>query len=298
MLNAISYEEYLEGASIVQPAKNSIVIDATKDFQTTDALCTVGTYGGVNALYTTDTGSVTWSVEVPQTAKYTIIIEYYAVEGKPAPIERVLKINDSIPFKEARYLAFQKNWVSLYQDGVYTGKEDNSVVEQAGKSAGLVAKYNAEGKLAFEYPVVWTQAIAEFCEQYSIRFMKVDVWGNELRPDAEQAPVWAQYHIKDSTGFYSSPFEFVFEADKVNTITLEGKNEDMAIKSITLCPAETLPTYKQYKDALGNVPYGTGNIKIEAEFTNTTTDKTIYALEDRSSAGTSPSSLPERIRRI
>ena len=290
MLNAISYEEYLMGAANVAATKNTVVIDATEGFTSTDPLCTVGKYGGVDALYTTDTGSVTWSVEVPETAKYTILIEYYAVEGKPAPVERVLKINGSVPFKEARYLAFQKNWKNLYQDGVYTGKEDNSTVEAEGKAAGLVAKYNANGDLAFEYPEVWTEAAANFCEKYSIRFMKVDVWGNELRPDAEQVPVWAEYHIKDSTGFYSSPFEFVFEAGKVNTITLEGKNEAMAIKSIVLCPAEKLPTYAQYKAALGNVPYGTGSIKIEAEFTNTTTDKTIYALEDRSSAGTSPSS--------
>ena len=293
MLNAISYEEYLMNMSNIGIADNTVVIDAIAALnsdKTTDPSWKEDKYDDRTALYTSGVGSVTWNVEVPTTAKYTIVIEYYAVEGKPAPIERVLKINDEVPFKEARYLAFQKNWINLYQDGVYTGKEDLSAVESEGEAAGLVAKYNDNGELAFEYPEIWTQSVSEFCEKYSIRFMKVDVWGNELRPDAEQSPVWSEYHIKDSTGFYSSPFEFVFEAGKVNTITLEGKNEAMAIKSITLCPAEELPTYEEYKDSLGDVPFGSGNIKIEAEFTNTTTDKTIYALEDKSSAATSPSS--------
>ncbi len=293
LLNAISYDEYLSGAIGVSPAKagNTVVIDAVNDLvseQSSD--WKVDTYGGVEALYTSGSGSVTWAFEVPETAMYTIVIEYYAVEGKPAAIERVLRINDEVPFKEARYLAFQKNWINLYQDGVYTGKEDESTVRSEGEAAGLVAKINADGNLAFEYPEIWTEAASDFCQKYSIRFMKVDVWGNELRPDAEQAPIWSEYQIKDSMGFYSSPFEFVFEAGKVNTITLEGKNEDMAIKSITLCPAEEIPTYEEYRAALGDVSNGTGSIKIEAEFTNTTTDKTIYALEDRSSAATSPSS--------
>ena len=301
MLNAISYDEYLKDTSQYSAAlpENTVVIDAIKDIVpdlTTDPSYDkngtdhIRVYAGVEALYTSGLGSVTWAVEVPETAKYTIIIEYYAVEGKPAPVERVLKINDKVPFKEARYLTLQKNWVNLYQDGVYTGKVDKATVEAEGKAAGLVAKYKDNGDLAFEYPQVWTGAVSEFCQKYSIRFMKVDVWGNELRPDAEQKPVWTEYQLKDSTGFYSDPFEFVFEAGAVNTITLEGKNEAVAIKSITLVPAEKLPTYEEYRASLGDVPNGTGSIKIEAEFTNTTTDKTIYALEDKSSAATSPSS--------
>ena len=301
MLNAISYDEYLKETSQYKPAlpENTVIIDAidgvipdltTDPEYDKDGTSHIRTYAGVEALYTSGLGSVTWGVEVPETAKYTIIIEYYAVEGKPAPIERVLKINDKVPFKEARYLTLQKNWINLYQDGVYTGKEDKGTVEAEGRAAGLVAKYKDNGDLAFEYPKVWTGAASDFCQKYSIRFMKVDVWGNELRPDAQQDPLWTTYQLKDSTGFYSSPFEFVFEAGKVNTITLEGKNEAVAIKSITLVPAEKLPTYEEYIASLGNVPYGNGSIKIEAEFTNTTTDKTIYAIEDKSSAATSPSS--------
>ncbi len=295
MLNAISYDEYVKETAKYSTAspESQVVISAMDGVNydlSTDPDMKQGEYGGVKSLYTSGTGSVTWNVEVPETAKYTIIIEYYAVEGKPAPIERVLKINDKVPFKEARYLTFQKNWINLYQDGVYSGKEDTATVEAEGKAAGLVAKYNSNGQLTFEYPEVWTDANSAFCEKYSIRFMKLDVWGNELRPDAEQAPIWSNYQIKDSTGFYSTPFEFVFEAGKVNTITLEGKNEAMAIKSITLCPAEKLPTYEEYRSSLGDVPYGSGSIKIEAEFTNTSTDKTIYAIEDKSSAATSPSS--------
>ena len=120
--------------------------------------------------------------------------------------------------------------------------------------------------------------------------MKQDINSNELRPDTEQAPYWMEYELRDSTGYYSSSFEFVLEAGE-NFISLEGKNETMAIKSITLKAVETLPTYDDYMNVLkdaGKAVNGSGTIKIEGEFTNSTSDKTIYAIEDKSSAATSP----------
>lgn len=316
LLNAITYEEYVSLHKAVTDKgaedKKPIVIDAVNDIDAdkTTAKYQIAEFGDGDekcvGVYSPATGTITWNVNIPRTAKYTIVIEYYPIDeftfgegdnvqtviGKSANIERIFKVNDSVPFKEARYLAFRKNWVNEYEEYEYEGKDVSSVIEEA-KSAGMKEgvdfTINEAGNPVFKCPDVWTAKIADFCGKYGIRFMIEDIKGNELRPDAVQAPYWMEYELKDSTGYYSSAFEFVLEKGE-NTISLEGKNETMAIKSIRL---ETAPEYDSYADyekyyADKKTPNGKGSIKIEGEFTNSTTDKTIYAIEDKSSAATSP----------
>ena len=308
LLNAITYEEYIalykdvKGTDIKEP----IVVDAINDIvaDKTTAKYVVATFGAgdekYEGVYSPASGTITWKVNVPKTAKYAISIEYYPIDtftygegdnavtitGKAAPIERIFKINDSVPFKEARYLSLSKNWVNDYSEYVYEGKDVDSVKAEA-DAAGMKYTLNDAGNPVFTCPSVWDSKKADFCGKYGIRFMIEDINGNELRPDAVQAPYWMEYDLKDSTGYYSSAFEFVLEAGE-NFISLEGKNETMAIKSITLKAIEELPTYADYMKQYGNKGNGSGSIKIEGEFTNSTTDKTIYAIEDKSSAATSP----------
>ncbi len=297
LLNAISYEEYIARYPDVPAAKEEIIIDAADEsnlvLDQTTADWSIKEYDGVQAIYTPTSGTVSWKINVPATAKYTIVIEYYPVEGKAASIERVLKINNNVPFKEARYLTFVKNWVNDYEDAVYNGDTAVSTVKTEGESAGLTA-YESDGKLYFEYPEVWTQAISEFCTKYGLRFMKLDVENNELRPEAVQSPEWTTYTVSDSTGYVASAFEFVLEEGEA-ILTLEGKNEPMAIKSIKLCPSESLPSYEEYIAQYASKPNGTSQIKLESEYTSSTSDKTIYAVEDRSSAATSPADVSRTV---
>ena len=302
LLNAISYEEYSALYVGVPGGKETIVIDAIADINTekTDAddyeiigddetaeeMAKYGLKEGELCIATGNIGSVSWNVTVPTTAKYVIKIEYYATEGKAASVERILQINDKVPFSEARYLKLHKNWNNEYIDAIYTGKADWSEVKAAADAAG-VSYYEANGQLKFKYPDVWTRKISDFCDEYSLRFMKVDIYGNELRPEAYQAPEWTTYTVKDSTGFKSDAFEFVFEAG-TSVITIEGENEPLAIKSITLCPAETPISYADYIAKYQGVAQGKDVIKLEGEYTASATDKTIYAVEDRSSAVNSP----------
>ena len=303
LLNAISYEEYAALYVGVPGGKDTIVIDAVNaintdkskvgdytiigDDETAEEMAKYGLKAGEMCIATTSTGSVTWDVEVPATGKYIIKIEYFATEGKAAPVERILKINDKVPFSEARYLKLAKNWKNNYVDAIYDGDVAYGTVKAAADKAGV--KYVEEdGKLKFKYPEVWTQAKSDFCEEYGLRFMKIDIYNNELRPEAYQAPEWMTYTVKDSTGFEADAFEFVFNAGH-STITLDGENEPVAIKSITLCPAETVQSYADYIAQYKNEGKGKDVIKLEGEYTDTATDKTIYAVEDRSSAANSPS---------
>ena len=337
LLNAISYGEYsakYSGESY-KKATQSITIDAKDGYITVDGENDVrlsdkdkdGIDGG---LYTSSEGEVSWLVNVPENAKYAITIEYYPVIGKAASIERVFKINDKVPFGEARYLTLSKIWTSQYELGLYqvgslesVSKKVEEVTESdlpsdirdalaafqkeataAGLKTGWVLKeeikQNIFGKnhteynvyATVEFPEVWTVANTEFIDSRSIRFFKNDVEDNELRPTAVQHPTdWVTYSLRDSSGYYSGEYEFYLEAGE-NKLTLQGQNEPMVIKSITLHPAKEVVSYDDYiaalTEKLGTLSAGADEIKLEAEHMQNMSSKTIYAIEDRTSAVTSP----------
>ncbi len=292
MLNTISYGEYLKDAN-AEEAKSIVRIDAVNDLYLdgTTAKTSVKTFDGKEALLTPSTGTVTWEVTVPERALYTITLVYYAyveegAETRADTIERIFKINGKIPFSEARNLAIKKNWINEYPDALYLGDENKETVLAAGKAVGLNGKIT-DGKLTFEYPDVWTEAISGFCDSYGLRFMKLDIYNNEIRPSALQKPIWSEYTLSDSMGFYTEPFTFVLEEGE-NLISLDGKNSNLAISEIILSPAEKVMTYKEYLELYKGQPNGQGNIKIEAEYTANASDKTIYPAEDAADALTSP----------
>ena len=72
-------------------------------------LASVKEYDGVQAVYTPNTGAVTWKIDfsdygVTTPGLYSIELHYYPVEGKAAAIEREFYINGDAPFSEARAL--------------------------------------------------------------------------------------------------------------------------------------------------------------------------------------------------
>ena len=298
LLNAMSYEEYLEKYALEDSAE-VVVIDAVEalnrdessgDYKVIDKNSSaeeLAQYGGKPCIYTAGYGErVSWNISIPKTGFYTMRIEYYASEGKAASIERVLMIDGKVPFAEARYLTLPKNWVNEYHDAKYTGKQDIGTVKADADAAGI--KYREEnGTVYFIYPGVWTAERSAICDKYSIRFMKVDIYDNELRPEAFQTPYWTTYSVKDSTGYETDAFRFAFHEGE-SILTLEGKNEPMAISSITLCPADVIPSYEDYLKQYASASSGKDVIKLEGEYTASMTDKTIFAVEDRSSAANSP----------
>ena len=298
-LNAVSYDEYRKDytAAGIKEAKGSIVIDAINDLylgeddKATNAKWEKITVEGKDVLLTPSTGKVSWSVDVPETALYTVTIHYYSYvkegeETRADSIERIFTIDGKIPFSEARSITIKKNWINDYPDAKYLGDEDKTAVLKAGEKVGLKGKIK-DGVLTFEYPDAWTSAISAFCEKHALRFMKLDIYNNEIRPAAFQSPEWSEYTITDSMGFYTEAFSFVLEAGE-RIISLEGKNAELAIDKIILSPAKKLQTYDEYKEIYKNQPNGSGSIKIEAEYTASASDKTIYPIEESANAMTSP----------
>ena len=292
-LSAISYEEYSTKYADVPGASDEIIIDATKyDKELTTAEVKVEPFDGVEALNTPGVGTTVWKVNVPATAKYSILIEYYPVEGKTASIERVFRLNGEIPFAEARYLTIAKIYANTYPNGEILLKNGESADSylSAAAAAGITATTETRENgtyVVYTMPEYWTSESSALVDENLIRFFTHDIEGNELRQTMEQTPVWSLYDVKDANGFYAEDFEFVLQAGE-NVLSLEAKNESMAIKEIRLIPHESLGSYEDYLAQYAGAVKGTDYIKIEAESTANTSSKTIYAVEDRSSAACSP----------
>ena len=280
LLNAISYEEYSEKNADVKGAKETIQVPIDQFVADGDGF-KMESKGGVQALYTPATGSVSWTVDIPETAKYAIKIEYYPDQNRSTSIERILKINDKVPFSEARFLTMPKRWVNNYVDF----EIDSSLVSEA-KAVGYEV-VEKDGKSYITFPDFVTQEMSEFADEYGVRFFQRDITKNEIRPTTTDEPEWMTYYLKDSSGYYTENFEFVLNAG-ANKITLEGQNEPMSIKAITLYPLADIIPYEMYIARHAGVPAGQDTIKIEAELATIMSNKTIYPVEDRSCAINSP----------
>ena len=135
----------------VDAAKSPIVIDAIDALyeEGTDAEWKVETYDGVEALYTPSNGTVAWKVNIPESARYSVVIEYYPVYknaagevvSKSTAIERIFRINSAVPFLEARYLTLSKNYANNYVAAEYKLGAGESASDYLGKAQelGLVA---------------------------------------------------------------------------------------------------------------------------------------------------------------
>ena len=65
-------------------------------------------YYGKNVVVTDDRSSVTWFVDVPEQGLYNIELEYIAIPSRNIEMERILYINDEVPFSGADILSFQR----------------------------------------------------------------------------------------------------------------------------------------------------------------------------------------------
>ena len=280
LLNAISYEEYSEKYADVPGAATAVEVPIA-DYTADGEGFKMESKDGINALFTPQNGSVSWTVNIPETGKYAIKIEYYPDQNRSTSIERILKINDKVPFAEARFLTLPKRWVNDYVDC-----EIPAGIAETAKQLGYEV-VEKDGKTYVKFPDFVTAEMSVFAEENGIRFFQRDITKNEIRPTAVDSPRWMTYYLKDSSGYYSNNFEFVLEKGE-NKITLEGQNEPMSIKAITLYPLEDLMTYEAYAAKYADKPAGQDTVKIEAELAWVMSNKTIYAVEDRSCAINSP----------
>ncbi len=298
LLNAITYVEYQKKyadvkravAKVEVPIAAYVVDTANKDEYK------MVTVDGAEALYTPQNGSVSWTVDIPaeampdnrKEAKFAIRIEYYPDPNRSTSIERILKINDKVPFAEARFLTMPKRWVNDYVEATLTPKSGSAeALAEEARAAGYSKVEVKDGKVVIGFPDAFTAAMTEFATEYEVRFFQRDITNNEIRPTTKDEAKWMTYYLKDSTGYTTESFEFVLQKGE-NKITIESQNEPMSIKAITLYPLEDVIDYTTYAALYDGVQPGSDVVMIEGELAHVMSNKTIYPVEDRSCAINSP----------
>lgn len=163
-----------------------------------------------------------------------------------------------------------------------------------GKSTNIERKLKIDDKYPFKgarylsLTKVWTDDYQ--IDEDGNRAFKTDINGNDIKAQKSIVGTWREYTVCDSTGYDIDPYEFVIEAGE-HTLSLEATREKLVIESIKLVPYEDLPSYEEYlAEHSSAAATGAEKIVIQAEYPDATSDSTIYAQNDRTSALTQPQS--------
>ena len=109
-----SYDEYLSGvtASAERPGiEVRVEGESYTRVEGMDAAAAEDEEGRPGAaVWTDETGTVTWEFDVPQTGLYNLQFKYFVPEGKESDVERELRIDGELPFAEARSIVFHRVW--------------------------------------------------------------------------------------------------------------------------------------------------------------------------------------------
>ncbi|MBB5197208.1 extracellular solute-binding protein [Anaerocolumna cellulosilytica] len=121
-----------------------------------------------------------------------------------------------------------------------------------------------------------------------------DNQGNDIRPTQVDVSLWTGVYLKDDMGYYTRPYSFYFKKG-INTIGLEGVNEPMVIKSITLQPVAENNNYTEYRKEMEQLSLTDTvlNYKqvIQGEASTLRSSPSLYPIYDRSSSNTQPASV-------
>ncbi len=298
ILTSTMYNDYDALYSDVPDGATSIKLDL---FDYDEELTTATVQDGSGELGTpcilvADDGNITFTLDLKTAARYCLRIEYYTgnvkvidadgkvvSEGVSANAERMILIDQKVPFKEARSIEFSRTWV----DALPVFDENGNIVKNEDGIRNTYPSDSDKYKDLIKNPETNDPDVAKR------PFLK-DNTGNELKPDKQLRDEWVMFDVQDSTGYYNRPLRFYFPEGK-HTLTLNAVSEPLAIKSIELVPAEELPTYSEYlKQHSDAKKYSGDAIYMQAEYSTMTSDRTIYQANDRSSAISQPQD-PSRV---
>jgi len=286
LLTSVSYSSYLEDHSDVKDATQEIVIDLSADLSE-DSTATVDMRDSYEnsegpVLLMGDDGRLVFNIDVPETAMYSVYIEYWtgdievlaedgsiAAVGKSADIERVIYFDDAVSYKETRSLSFTRAWKD-----VYTKIEDNKK-----------SYFDSVSDYFLDFVLNQDNMFAD-----SDRLFPHDSNGNEAKPTKEIYGMWTSSYAYDTSGYYIEPLKY-YLTEGAHTFNLEAITEPMAIKKIVIKSAEKTLSYSDYiakHEAAGVKDYTGEALKIQAEYPVLTSDRTLYQINDRKSSITEP----------
>ncbi|MCI6810642.1 MAG: extracellular solute-binding protein [Spirochaetia bacterium] len=105
-----TYAEYLNEHKNAKNASKSVSVDIFNFDKSSTGTRVEKAYHGKDVVLTEDRSSVTWYVDVPEAGFYNISMEYIAVPSRNVTMERILYINDEMPFNGADILSFYRLW--------------------------------------------------------------------------------------------------------------------------------------------------------------------------------------------
>ena len=107
-----TYTGYLnDHADAAYPAQN-VDLDLY-DYESEGSVEVYNDYmGEEKALFTGADSRVTWELEVPEAGFYNVYMEYLIPESRGVAAERIIYINDEIPFEDARNVSFTRIWTN------------------------------------------------------------------------------------------------------------------------------------------------------------------------------------------
>lgn len=333
LLSTIKYDSYIAKYVDVAPGSESVELSGDAITQINEEISNaVGVQEIViesgtkltKLVYLPSDGMVGWTIDVPSTGMYNLVITYYPVndvltsgktDSKTTSIERTFFINEKVPFYEARFLTMTKSWVddssTLQTDSdgntIYRFMKDGKVEYPYVVDGKCLERDTSTGKLMFVETgdtVDEAALIADGMQKYPV--YQNDVNGNEIKPEKnlilssekkyenKELGLTTQlgerkiYTAVDSNGYNVAPLQFYIEGGK-NTIQLQAQRESMAIESIKLVPVAEQLTYEQYKELHADAPaYSGGAIIKQAEYPLATSENTVYPTNDRTSYITQP----------
>ncbi len=190
-------------------------------------------------------GQAAWNVTVEKTGFYRLAFRYKSVTGSTSAMEREILVDGALPFKEAQYVALNRTWSDVLNEGKF----------------------------------------------------ETDISGNDRKPGRQEADIWQIEEAADSSGYIGGALYFYLD-EGTHQLALNGGQGTLLLERLILGGYRQLPTYGQvrkgYQDK-GYQPAQAEPILMEAEFPALKSDMSIYPLNDKSSAITSPQS-PTRIR--
>lgn len=341
LLSTIKYDSYIAKYVDVAPGSATVSLsgDALTQFDeeitNADGVQEIVTDDGTKLVYLPSDGIVGWTIDLPSTGMYNLVITYYSVgdvvastgktESKTTSIERTFFINERVPFYEARFLTMTKSWV------------DDSTTYQTDSDGNIVYRFMKDGKIEYPY-VVNGKCLERDISTGKLQFVETgetvdetaliadgmtkhivfqnDVNGNEIKPEKvlelssqtvyENAALGlktqlgkrAVYTASDSNGYNVEPLQFYFESG-TNTIQLQAQREAMAVESIELVPVEEQMTYEQYKELHKDAPTYSGVAQItQAEYPTSTSENTVYPTNDRTSYITQPQDASQLLMNV
>lgn len=129
---------------------------------------------------------------------------------------------------------------------------------------------------------------------------KTDNQGNEIRPTQIEVCRWTEKYASDDAGGYETePYRFYFEKG-VNSLTLLGTSEPLALAELSLEPVTAQMSYADYCAQYENAPNEASDFMqlVEGEDATTRSSPALYATYDRSSANTQPYSVSTTVLNI